>query len=298
MDEIKGDTFRGFLEALSKIDLKYRGVDSMKKHDFKIGDRIRRRGNDEEFIICDFIHSGEGLESQSSIDGRVRTFHYTGVEKVPSPPKTIIQVDASHWGKSRTAAIEAAKGYMADSVTPKFDPDNVHAHLEVCGELNVTYEKKNADYGDSFAQSLDKHGLIAAIVRMDDKMNRVINLYKADEQLVEDESIRDTLMDLANYAIMSVMWLDTESANESDGGYMSPTEYKPVALLDSDSYLLGPGKAFRAGFGAGIIGSTDRDIYADNQKLDIDKALREGAHPQAIRDFLGGADYDGDTTNS
>ena len=42
----------------------------------------------------------------------------------------------------------------------------------------------------------------------------------------------------------------------------------------------------------------DHDIYADNQKLDIDKALREGAHPQAIRDFLGGADYDGDTTNS
>ena len=99
---------------------------------------------------------------------------------------------------------------IGDLLTPKFDPDNVHAHLEVCGELNVTYEKKNADYGDSFAQSLDKHGLIAAIVRMDDKMNRVINLYKADERLVEDESIRDTLMDLANYAIMSVMWLDEQ----------------------------------------------------------------------------------------
>lgn len=187
---------------------------------------------------------------------------------------------------------------IGDLLTPKFDKDNVHAHLEVCGELNVTYERKNADYGASFAQSLDKHGLIAAIVRMDDKMNRVINLYKADERLVEDESVRDTLMDLANYAIMSVMWLDTESANESDGGYMSPTEYNPVALLDSDSYLLAPGEAFRAGFGAGISGSTDRDIYADNQKLDIDKALREGAHPQAIRDFLGGADYDGDATNS
>ena len=91
-------------------------------------------------------------------------------------------------------------------------------HRDITKELLKTYKKKNADYGDSFAHSLDKHGLIAAIVRMDDKMNRVINLYKADEQLVEDESIRDTLMDLANYAIMSVMWLDTESANESDGG--------------------------------------------------------------------------------
>ena len=226
-DEIKGAPFRGFLEALSKIDLTDRGVDNVKKHDFKIGDRIRRRGNDEEFIIRDLIHEGEGLESESERDGRIRTFHYSGVEKVTSTPKAIIQMDASNWGKSRTTAIEAAKDYMDKGighpwatytpVTPKFDPDNVHAHLEVCGELNVVYERKNADYGDSFAQSLDKHGLIAAIVRMDDKMNRVINLNKADEQLVNDESIRDTLMDLANYAIMSVMWLDKESGEESDG---------------------------------------------------------------------------------
>ena len=79
---------------------------------------------------------------------------------------------------------------------------------------------------------------------------------------------------------------------------MHPTDSNPVALLDQHSYLLSPGEAFRAGFRDGINGSNDRDIYADNQKLDIDKALREGAHPQAIRDFLGGADYDGDTTNS
>ena len=175
---------------------------------------------------------------------------------------------------------------------------NPVTHEFICDELHETYRKKNADYGNSFENSLDKHGLIAGIVRMDDKMNRVINLYKTDEQLVEDESIRDTLMDLANYAIMSVMWLDTESANESDGGYIPPTESKAVSFLDKDSDLLAAGEAFRAGFSDGIIGESDRDIYADNQKLDIDKALREGAHPQAIRDFLGGADYDGDATNS
>ena len=91
-------------------------------------------------------------------------------------------------------------------------------HRDITKELLNTYKKKNKDYGDSFAQSLDKHGLIAAIVRMDDKMNRVINLNKTDEQLVNDESVRDTLMDLANYAIMSVMWLDNKSGKESDGG--------------------------------------------------------------------------------
>ena len=116
---------------------------------------------------------------------------------------------------------------------------------------------------------------------MDDKMSRLISLNSKKEQQVMDESMRDTLMDLANYAIMSVMWLDNKSGEESDGGYLSPTETKVDSLLDQDSYLLGPGEAFRAGFSAGIIGESDRDIYADNQKLD-----------------LGGADYDGDTTNS
>ena len=88
--------------------------------------------------------------------------------------------------------------------------DNVQIHEKVCQELTETYEKKNADYGNSFANSLDKHGLIAGIVRMDDKMSRLISLNSKNEQQVMDESLRDTLMDLANYAIMSVMWLDEQ----------------------------------------------------------------------------------------
>ena len=90
------------------------------------------------------------------------------------------------------------------------DLDNVEIHGKICQELNETYEKKNADYGNSFENSLDKHGLIAGIVRMDDKMSRLISLNSKNEQQVMDESLRDTLMDLANYAIMSVMWLDEQ----------------------------------------------------------------------------------------
>lgn len=87
---------------------------------------------------------------------------------------------------------------------------NVQIHGKVCKELTETYKKKNADYGNSFENSLDKHGLIAGIVRMDDKMSRLISLNSKNKQLVLDESLRDTLMDLANYAIMSVMWLDEQ----------------------------------------------------------------------------------------
>ena len=90
------------------------------------------------------------------------------------------------------------------------DDLNVKIHGKVCKELTETYKKKNADYGNSFENSLDKHGLIAGIVRMDDKMSRLISLNSKNEQQVMDESLRDTLMDLANYAIMSVMWLDEQ----------------------------------------------------------------------------------------
>ena len=92
--------------------------------------------------------------------------------------------------------------------TDRYETENVQIHGKVCKELTETYEKKNADYGNSFENSLDKHGMIAGIVRMDDKMSRLISLNSKNEQLVLDESLRDTLMDLANYAIMSVMWLD------------------------------------------------------------------------------------------
>ena len=88
--------------------------------------------------------------------------------------------------------------------------DDVQIHEKICQELTETYKKKNADYGNSFENSLDKHGLIAGIVRMDDKMSRLISLNSKKEQQVMDESLRDTLMDLANYAIMSVMWLDEQ----------------------------------------------------------------------------------------
>ena len=105
--------------------------------------------------------------------------------------------------------------YDANSMYPPLqitldDLNNVQIHEKVCQELTETYEKKNADYGNSFENSLDKHGLIAGIVRMDDKMSRLISLNSKNEQMVLDESLRDTLMDLANYAIMSVMWLDEQ----------------------------------------------------------------------------------------
>lgn len=78
-------------------------------------------------------------------------------------------------------------------------------------EMLETYKAKNADYGDSFSKSFKEFGLTAPVVRMSDKLERLKTLSKADAR-VKDESIRDTLIDLANYAIMTVVALEAEEA--------------------------------------------------------------------------------------
>ena len=82
-------------------------------------------------------------------------------------------------------------------------------HQLLCMELNDLYRKKNADYGDSFHETFVEEGTAAARIRIGDKFRRFKKLTKPDaQQKVKDESIRDTLIDLANYAIMTILELD------------------------------------------------------------------------------------------
>ena len=87
--------------------------------------------------------------------------------------------------------------------------DRVQMHRELCKELSDTYEKKNHDYGNSFGETFDKLGMISAVTRISDKYNRLVSLCmkSEEERKVKDESIEDTLLDLANYAIMTVIEL-------------------------------------------------------------------------------------------
>ena len=67
------------------------------------------------------------------------------------------------------------------------------------------YAKKNKDYGDSFHQTFVEEGMATSRIRLNDKLERFKRLSKSNEQNVKDESIVDTLKDLANYAIMTIM---------------------------------------------------------------------------------------------
>lgn len=110
----------------------------------------------------------------------------------------------------------------------KLTPQKIHdAHKE----LQEIFVKKNTDYGNSFEESLEKHGLIAAIVRMEDKMSRLQTLSKQDA-LVKDESIIDTLKDLSNYALMSAVWLEQSDAKP----VKTPVDYTPTILTEERQF--------------------------------------------------------------
>lgn len=86
--------------------------------------------------------------------------------------------------------------------------NNVQLHKEICNELNQTYEKKNSDYGNSFGNTFEKLGIISAITRITDKYNRLVSLCTSEkDRQVKDETISDTLLDMANYCIMTEMEL-------------------------------------------------------------------------------------------
>ena len=66
------------------------------------------------------------------------------------------------------------------------------------------FKKKNQDYGDAFA----KYGTIGVLMRIEDKIQRSLSITKNGVNLVSDERIRDTMIDLHNYAAMAIMLLD------------------------------------------------------------------------------------------
>jgi len=76
----------------------------------------------------------------------------------------------------------------------------------VQNEAKNLFEKKNKDYGDAFAN----YGTIGVLVRMSDKISRAVSISNRGVSLVNDESMRDTLIDLHNYAAMAVMLIDEE----------------------------------------------------------------------------------------
>lgn len=86
--------------------------------------------------------------------------------------------------------------------------DKKTTFFDILGEMQSTYEKKNSDYGNSFAETIEEFGFSPAVARINDKLKRVKNMVKGQEMNYSKETFRDNLLDIANYSVMTILALD------------------------------------------------------------------------------------------
>ena len=85
--------------------------------------------------------------------------------------------------------------------------EQVEAFASIVKEMTELYAKKNHDYGNSFDESCDKIGTGYPLGRLLDKMNRLIACMGKEDKMQINESIEDTLKDLACYSVMTLSYL-------------------------------------------------------------------------------------------
>ncbi len=85
-------------------------------------------------------------------------------------------------------------------------------------ELQETLRKKNSDYAqdqDAFS-NFREFGTQGFLVRISDKWSRLKKLLGGQNKPQTNESVRDTLMDMANYCVLLSVYLDEEEKEERD----------------------------------------------------------------------------------
>lgn len=159
-----------------------------------------------------------------------KTAKCNGCVMVPTYENGITLVGLDHDIKIN----EKENGKMVTAVVPKENktevkteetPINIKIHGELCDYLKNLYIRKNHDYGDSFHETYLEEGMAMPRIRLADKFSRFKNLSRSDDILVGDESIRDTLLDLANYAIMTVVEMDREKKAYDDLLSVVPADF-------------------------------------------------------------------------
>lgn len=88
----------------------------------------------------------------------------------------------------------------------------------LCTMLVKQFEKKNADYGGSFFNTFERYGIVSVLSRLSDKLQRIENIYIFNGGMlhVNDERVEDTLMDLASYALMTILALKEKGEAECE----------------------------------------------------------------------------------
>lgn len=107
--------------------------------------------------------------------------------------------------------------------------DNTMIHRGILDAMHRMYRAKNEDYGNSFGEMYEEEGFPVAYIKITDKYKRIKRLRNNDAK-VQSESMEDTLMDLANYCIMTLM----EMEKAKDVSHTNVKVPEPVSVCDED----------------------------------------------------------------
>lgn len=99
--------------------------------------------------------------------------------------------------------------------------DKAKMFREIVNEMADLYEKKNANYGDSFGQLFDALGPISGLVPLHNKLDRATSLIKGNKN--NFESLEDTFKDLACYAIMNLIEMKVRNQKITSIGTLTTT---------------------------------------------------------------------------
>ena len=157
--------------------------------------------------------------------------------------------------------------------------------------------RKNHDYGNSFEKSLDTFGLVAGIVRMSDKFERLVSLNDPSKDAqIASESLVDTLEDLSNYAAMAACWLKGKKAaewkelrlKELDGNIEGIFQKADTSIVKSiDETKSNKGIKFQPQFSGIHLKGPEKlelNLEVDQDKLfEISNALHPSTLPKSVK---------------
>lgn len=145
---------------------------------------------------------------------------------------------------------------------------NLSSVSDAYKHLVSVYEAKNSDYVNSFEECCNKFGLVSAVVRMNDKINRINSLYDKKDMKV-NESLVYTLLDLANYAVTTAVWLNNndvsrDGVTNSQQDASSKSSSCNVKDLFSNSVFVLNRKISKMGF------FLSADLFASDEAVPLD----------------------------
>lgn len=114
----------------------------------------------------------------------------------------------------------------------------LECYQDTLNDMAETFYLKNERYGDSFTQTMDDYGMVTAMIRITDKFNRMKTLYQNRDLDEDDEPIMDTMLDMANYLVMTIAYIKSReepketykvlgvAPKENKASYTIPPEYE------------------------------------------------------------------------